>query len=101
MEELPHARYVLPALVVLRAVGSFLVVAMNGGDQPAVRPLGVPGQAAPNAGNREATPVTVQAGETATAIARRADIAVDRLRALDPGVELDALHPGQRLRLAP
>jgi hypothetical protein len=27
-------------------------------------------------------------------------ITADRLRALNPGVELDALHPGQRLRLA-
>ena len=100
MEELPYARYVLPALLVLLAFGSFLIIATNGGDQPAVRPLEAPGQAAPNAANREATSVTVNAGETASAIARRVGITVDRLRALNPGVQLDALHPGQRLRLA-
>jgi LysM repeat protein len=100
MEELPYARYVLPALLVLLTFGSFLIIATNGGDQPAVRPLEVPGQAAPNAGNRKATSVTVKAGETASAIARRVRITVDRLRALNPGVELDALHPGQRLRFA-
>jgi LysM repeat protein len=100
MEELPYARYVLPALLVLLAFGSFLIIATNGGDQPAVRPLEVPGQAAPNAGNRKATSVTVRTGENASAIAQRAGITVDRLHALNPGVALDALHPGQRLRLA-
>jgi LysM repeat protein len=100
MEELPYARYVLPALLVLLTFGSFLIVATSGNDQPAVRPLEVPGRAAPNAGNRQATSVTVKAGDTASAIARRVGITVQRLRALNPGVELDALHPGQRLRLA-
>ena len=100
MEELPYARYVLPALLVLLAFGSFLIIATNGNDQPAVRPLEVPGQAAPNAGKRKATSVTVRAGENASAIAQRAGITVDRLHALNPGVALDALHPGQRLRPA-
>lgn len=100
MEELPYARYVLPALLILLTFGSFLIVATNGNDQPAVRPLEVPGHAAPNAGNRQATSVTVKAGDTASAIARRVGTTVQRLRALNPGVELDALHPGQRLRLA-
>jgi LysM repeat protein len=100
MEELPYARYVLPALLVLLAFGAFLIIVTNGSDQPAVRPLEVPGQAAPNAGNRKATSVTVRAGENAAAIARRVGITVDRLRELNPGVELDALHPGQRLRRA-
>jgi LysM repeat protein len=100
MEELPYARYVLPALLVLLTFGSFLIVATSGNDQPAVRPLEVPGHAAPNAANRQATSVTVKAGDTASAIARRVGITVQRLRALNPGVELDALHPGQRLRLA-
>ena len=100
MEELPYARDVLSALLVLLAFGRLLIIVTNGSDQPAVRPLDAPGQAAPNAGNRKATSVTVRAGDTPSAIARRVRITVDRLRALNPGVELDALHPGQRLRLA-
>ena len=101
MEELPYARYVLPALLILLTFGSFLIIATSGSDQPAVRPLEEPRQPASNARNREATSVTVKAGETATGIARRVGITVQRLRALNPGVDLDALHPGQRLRLAP
>jgi hypothetical protein len=100
MEELPYARYVLPALLILLTFGSFLIIATSGSDQPAVRPLDVPRQPARNAGKREATAVTVKAGETATAIARRVGITIRRLRALNPRVDLDALHPGQRLRLA-
>ena len=97
---MPYARYVLPALLILPAVGCLLVIATNGSDRPAVRPLEVPGQPASNADTRKATPVTVKAGETAAAIARRVGITVDRPRAPNPGAALDALHPGQRLRLA-
>ena len=100
MEELPSARYVLPALLVLPAFGCFLVIATNGSDQPAVRPLEVPGQPASNADKRKATSVTVKAGETAAAIARGVGATVARLRALNRGIALGALHPGQRLRLA-
>ena len=99
MEELPYARYVLPALLVLLAFGSFLIIATTGGEQPPVRPLEIPARSAPNTGNREAAVVTVRAGENASAVARRAGMAVARLRELNPGVELGALHAGQRLRL--
>ena len=101
MEELPYARYVLPALLVLLAFGSLLIIATNGTDQPPVRPLEIPVRSAPNAGNREGPVVTVRAGENAAAVARRAGMTVQRLGELNPGVKLDALHPGQRLRLTP
>ena len=98
MEELPYARYVLPTLLVLLAFGSFLIIATNGSDQPPVKPLEEPARPAPKAHNRQA--VTVKAGETASAIAQRTGVTVERLRELNPGVDLDALRPGQRLRLA-
>jgi LysM repeat protein len=99
MEELPYARYVLPTLLVLLAFGSLLIIATNGTDQPPVRPLEIPARSAPNAGNREAPVVTVRTGENASAVARRAGLTVVRLQELNPGVKLDALRPGQRLRL--
>jgi hypothetical protein len=100
MEELPYARYVLPALLVLLTIGSFLIIATNGGDQPPIRPLPLPARPASNAGSGNRVTVTVKAGDSAAAIAERADIPVDRLKALNPGVDLDALRPGLRLRLA-
>jgi LysM domain-containing protein len=100
MEEMPYARYVLPALLVLLAFGSFLIIATSGSDQPPVRPLELPARSAPNRGTGKRTTVTVRAGDSASAIAERAGITVDRLKALNPDVTLDALRPGQRLRLA-
>jgi hypothetical protein len=99
MEESPYARYVLPALLVLLAFGSFLIVVTNGGDEPPVRPLEAPARSAPRGGGSRSA-VTVKAGDTASAIAGRARTTVARLKDLNPTVDLDALHPGQRLRLA-
>jgi hypothetical protein len=98
MEEMPYARYVLPALLVLLAFGSFLIIATSGSDQPPVRPLEE--RAAPSAGTGTRKAVTVRSGDSASAIAERAGLTVGRLRQLNPGVSLDALRPGQRLRLA-
>jgi LysM repeat protein len=100
MEEMPYARYVLPALLVLLAFGSFLIIATTGSDQPPVRPLEEPARSAPDEGSSKRSAVTVRSGDTASTIAERAGLTVDRLKALNPGVALDALRPGQRLRLA-
>jgi hypothetical protein len=100
MEELPYARYVLPALLVLLAFGSFLIIVTSGGDQPPVRPLDVPSRPTSNGAGGDRTAVTVEAGDSASAIAERAGTTVARLKQLNPGVDLSALHPGQRLRLA-
>jgi LysM repeat protein len=100
MEEMPYARYVLPALLVLLAFGSFLIIATSGSDQPPVRPLETPAQLAPNGGSGKQKTVRVKSGDTASTIAERAGMSVDRLKALNPGVALDALRPGQRLKLA-
>jgi LysM repeat protein len=100
MEEMPYARYVLPALLVLLAFGSFLIIATTGSDQPPVRPLEEPARSSPDEGSSKRSAVTVRSGDTASTIAERAGLTVDRLKALNPGVALDALRPGQRLRLA-
>jgi hypothetical protein len=100
MEEMPYARYVLPALLVLLAFGSFLVIVTSGGDRAPVRPLEERPRSAPGGGARKRTSVTVRSGDTASRIAERAGLTVDRLKALNPGISLEALRPGQRLRLA-
>jgi hypothetical protein len=100
MEEMPYARYVLPALLVLLAFGSFLIIVTTGSDQPPVRPLEERARSAPNGRTSKRSTVTVRSGDTASTIADRAGLTVARLKALNPGVALDTLRPGQRLRLA-
>jgi LysM repeat protein len=100
MEEMPYARYVLPALLVMLAFGSFLIIATSGSDQPPVRPLETPAQVDPTGGRGKQKKITVKSGDTASTIAQHAGMTVDRLQALNPGVALDTLRPGQRLRLA-
>ena len=97
---MPYARYVLPALLAVLAFGSFLVIVTSGGDQPPVHPLEERARSAPEGGKGQRRTATVKAGDTAAAIAERAGLTVDRLRQLSPGVTLDTLRPGQRLRLA-
>lgn len=41
----------------------------------------------------------VRAGDTLSAIAERTGVALDHLEALNPGIDPNALHAGQRLRL--
>jgi LysM repeat protein len=100
MEEMPYARYVLPALLVLLAFGSFVIIVTSGSDQPPVRPLETPARVGPTGGKGKQKTVKVRSGDTASTIAQRAGMTVDRLKALNPGVALDVLRPGQRLRLA-
>jgi hypothetical protein len=101
MEEMPYARYVLPALLVLLAFGSFLIIVTSGSDQPPVRPLEERARSGPKGATGKRSTVTVRSGDTASTIADRAGLTVDRLKALNPGVALETLRPGQRLRLAP
>jgi len=122
MEEIDPGRYVLPALLALLMLGSFLIIVTSGGGEPA----GVVDRPArSNASSRTTTATTakkpdiptippapgavapgarfvrVQAGDTPTSIADRAGITADRLLELNPSVEPDALKPGQTLKLAP
>jgi len=123
MEEIDLGRYVLPALLALLMLGSFLIIVTNGGGDPpgtvdrpersssssrtttttATTAKSNPPGTSPTPGTVPAGArfVRVQAGDTPTSIADRAGITAQRLLELNPSVEPDALKPGQTLKLAP
>jgi LysM repeat protein len=121
MEEIDPGRYVLPVLLALLMLGTFLIIVTNGGgedssatvDRPvrsssprtptattarSTTPTIPPAPAPPLAGARF---TTVRPGDTPTSIAERSGISTERLLELNPSVEPDALKPGQTLKLAP
>ena len=44
---------------------------------------------------------TVQAGDFLSTVSAKTGVSVDRLRALNPGLDANALQVGQKIRLAP
>jgi LysM repeat protein len=127
MEEIDPGRYVLPVLLALLMLGTFLIIVTNGGgDDPEAGAVDRPARSssrttttattaattakttsipvippAPGAVPAGARFVKVQPGDTPTSIADRAGISPQRLLELNPSVEPDALKPGQTLKLAP
>jgi LysM repeat protein len=121
MEEIDPGRYVLPVLLALLMLGTFLIIVTNGGgddgtgtvDRPirsssrtttatTAKTTSIPAiPPAPGAVAKGARFVEVQPGDTPTSIADRAGISAERLLELNPSVEPDALKPGQTLKLAP
>jgi LysM repeat protein len=104
MAQVDPERLILPALLTLLVLGTFIIVVTNGGgDVPA--PVTEP---APKSVSQRTTAkaaperlVKVRAGDTATSIAQEAGISLERLRELNPSADPDALQPGQTLKLAP
>jgi LysM repeat protein len=114
MEEIDVGHYVLPALLTLLILGTFLIVVTNGGgddelvDRPARSTTPTTTTAAQQSKTtpKPAAPVTsarftkVRAGDTPTSIADRSGISTERLLELNPSVDPKALTPGQTLKLA-
>jgi LysM repeat protein len=114
MAEVDLERLVLPTLLALLVLGAFIILVTNGGGgETAVAPTPVP-KSDPASKKTSAKPaasatsapaaqrfVEVQAGDTASAIADRTGITVDRLRDLNPSIDASSLRPGQTLKLAP
>ncbi|MFP5362823.1 MAG: LysM peptidoglycan-binding domain-containing protein [Thermoleophilia bacterium] len=111
MEELDLERLVLPALLALLIVGAFVVLVTSGGGEDSLVPA--PPAAAETVTARTNTAparaltstssgrfAKVEAGDTASSIAAAAQISVDRLRELNPSIDLDDLRRGQTLKLA-
>jgi LysM repeat protein len=116
MEEIDVQHYVLPALLTLLILGTFLVIVTSGGgeetgavDRPArsaatttatttTRSRTATTQTVPASSGRF---VKVQAGDTPTSIADRSGISTERLLELNPSVDPEALKPGQNLKLVP
>jgi LysM repeat protein len=115
MEEIDVQHYVLPALLTLLILGTFMVIVTSGGgeetgavDRPArsaatttatttTRSRTTTTQAVPASSGRF---VKVQPGDTPTSIADRSGISTERLLELNPSVDPEALKPGQNLKLA-
>jgi LysM repeat protein len=125
MEDIDPGQYVLPVLLALLILGTFLIVVTNGGGDDPTGAVDRPARAttattakttattpakttsvptvppAPGAVPEGARFATVQPGDTPTSIADRAGISAQRLLELNPSVEPDALKPGQTLKLVP
>lgn len=108
MEEIDPARYVLPALLALMIVGSFIILVTSGGGG---EPAGAVDRPAPSSSTPAKAPAVaaaparrftkVKQGDTATSIADAAAITTDRLIELNPSIDPDSLRVGQTLKLAP
>lgn len=98
-------RWTLPALLLTLVVGGALIITSSGiGDKPnASEPA--PAPAPRTETTRRKTPttkrVTVRSGDTASAIAERADLTLDQLIERNPKVDLNTLRPGQKLKTSP
>lgn len=122
MEENDLQHYVLPGLLTLLFLGTFLVIVTSGGgedsgavDRPprsaATTTTTTTTKARTATTSRTATTQTVpapsgrfvkvQPGDTPTSIADRSGISTERLLELNPSIDPAALKPGQNLKLAP
>ena len=118
MEDVDVQHYVLPALLALLILGTFLIIVTSGGgeesgavDRPD-RSATTTTTTSRTATNSQTTTtrtvpassgrfVKVQPGDTPTSIADRSGISTERLLELNPSVDPGALKPGQTLKLAP
>jgi LysM repeat protein len=115
MDDVDLERLVLPALLALLILGMFLIlVTSGGGSNDSLAPLQpVAAETTPARKNASTAskpkPTTaptgrfakVAEGDTATSIAQRAGLSVDRLADLNPSIDLDSLRLGQTLKLVP
>jgi LysM repeat protein len=101
-------RYVAPAVFLLAVTGVVLLVRSSlGGDDKAATttaqsaPAQKPSAPAPSVGRVQipAQYYVIRSGDTLDAIAGRFATTVDRLLAINPGVEPTTLRPGERLRI--
>ncbi|MDQ3678349.1 MAG: LysM domain-containing protein [Actinomycetota bacterium] len=99
MQEQSYARFALPALLLTLVIGTLFVLVVAGGsddDKKADKPQTT--QTAPKTRKKS---ITVRPGDSPSAIAERAGIALERLQELNPRMDPRALHVGDKLKLAP
>ncbi|HEV2059362.1 MAG TPA: LysM domain-containing protein [Solirubrobacteraceae bacterium] len=112
MEEIDLQYYVLPALLALLIVGTFLVIVTSGGGDAPAGAVDRPARTSTTATTSTSTSTTpatasssgrfdkVRPGDTPTSIAERAGISTERLLELNPSIDPSGLKPGQTLKLA-
>ena len=116
MEEIDAQYYVLPALLTLLILGTFLVIVTSGGGEESGavdRPARSAATTTTTTTTRSRTTTTstipassgrfvkVRPGDTPTSIADRSGISTERLLELNPSIDPSALKPGQNLKLVP
>jgi LysM repeat protein len=93
-------RWTLPALLLTWVVGGYVIVTSSRSWDGPKRGSSVGTTTAPMP-RRKPRRVQVGRGDTASAIARRANLTVVDLLQLNPGVDPRALRPGRRLKIEP
>jgi LysM repeat protein len=95
------SRWLAPVALLLAALITVIIIASSGGSvgsasggSPA--PSSV---AAPQAKTSGPTFYIVKSGDTLSAISVSAGVPISTIQALNPGLDTQALQPGQRLRL--
>ncbi len=98
------ARYVPPAALAVVASAFFAIMASSGDDGEAVRERVVGTPAAIEQADREASgrkrAYMVGRGDVASVIAERTGVSMQELEALNPGIDLRTIRPGQKLKLS-
>jgi LysM repeat protein len=109
------ARWLAPLALVGAAVAIAVTVkatSSNGGGGTATSTSGAPSSTAPTTTTAAATTATtttpaagrtytVQPGDVLSAIAEKTGVALTRIEALNPDVDAQSLHAGQKIKLAP
>ncbi len=96
------ARWLAPIALVAATLLTVMILASGGGSASS-------GSSTPASDAKTTTPVkttgarsyTVRSGDTLTAISLETGVPVATLQELNPGLDTQALQPGQRLRLRP
>ena len=118
MDEIDLEHYVLPALVALLILGTFVVIVTSGGSDESAGAVDRPARTSTATTSTATTSTTTQTtstspaaasssgrfdevrpGDTPTSIAERAGISTERLLELNPSIDPSALKPGQTLKL--
>jgi LysM repeat protein len=80
---------------------AFVIVLATSGGSATTRDAGDAAATRPAATQPARRAYVVRAGDSLLAIAGRTDVPIERLRALNPDVDPQALRPGQRIKLRP
>jgi LysM repeat protein len=101
MADRSPARLLAPLALIAVVVAIALVIQLSGPD--ASTPTASTSQPAHHARPAKPRPraYVVKQGDNLTVIATKTGVSLDRLQQLNPGIDPQALHAGQRLKLVP
>lgn len=98
MQRRSPARFLAPVAVLVSASAIYVIVQNGISDEPKSETPKTTTTAAPKRTGARATYV-VRAGDTLSSISQRTGISLADLEELNPSVDANALHAGQKLRL--